>query len=77
MSELPKSTKRSLLDHIADTQAMQFGFTVTLLDGDTYKADSGDFIFTDGLSIVYQTRRMYFPLTSIKSITIHNPGDNK
>jgi hypothetical protein len=65
----------SLLHHIAATQAIGTGFTVTLLDGTSYKSAKGDFIFTDGLSIVHQTRRIYFPLTSIKSILIHNPGE--
>jgi hypothetical protein len=67
--------KISLLHHIAASQAMETGFTVTLLDGTTYKGATGDFAFTDGLSIVHETRRIYFPLTSIKSILIHNPGD--
>jgi hypothetical protein len=65
----------SLLHHIAATQAMHVGFTVTLLGGEVYKADGGDFVFTDGLSMVHDKRRMYFPLTAIKSILIHNPGD--
>ena len=65
----------SLLHHIAATQAIGIGFTVTLLDGTSYKAAKGDFVFTDGLSIVHDSRRIYFPLTSIKSILIHNPGD--
>jgi hypothetical protein len=67
--------KDSLLHHINATQAMKHGFTVTLLDGTTYNASQGDFVFTDGLSIVHETRRIYFPLTAIKSILIHNPGD--
>jgi hypothetical protein len=65
----------SLLHHIAATQAIGTGFTVTLLDGTSYKAAKGDFVFTDGLSIVHDSRRIYFPLTSIKSILIHNPSD--
>jgi hypothetical protein len=65
----------SLLHHIAANQAMRTGFTVTLLDGTSYNAAAGDFVFTDGLSVVHQTRRIYFPLTAIKSILIHNPGD--
>ena len=65
----------SLLHHIAATEAMQTGFTVTLLDGTTYKTERGDLVFTDGLSILHQKRRMYFPLTSIKSIVINGAGE--
>jgi hypothetical protein len=65
------------LHHIAATQAMQTGFTVTLIDGTTYTADKGDFVFTDGLSIVQGGHRIYFPTTAIRSILVHNPGHNK
>lgn len=68
--------KMSLLHHIAATQAMTTGFTVILTDGGSYKAEKGDFVFTDGLSIVHEGRRMYFPLTAIKAIIIHNPADH-
>jgi chaperone required for assembly of F1-ATPase len=66
----------SLLHHIAATQVMRTGFTVTLLDGTTYKTPAGDFIFTDGLSIVHEDDRIYFPLTAIKSIQVHSPITN-
>jgi hypothetical protein len=65
----------SFLHHIAATQAMQTGFTVTLTDGTSYKAASGDFVFTDGISIVHEGHRIYFPTTSIKSVLIHNPNE--
>ena len=65
----------SLLHHMAATDAMQAGFTVTLLDGATYSAGSGDLFFTDGLSIMHDKRRMYFPLTSIKSIVVNGSGE--
>lgn len=67
--------KVSFLHHIAATQAMQTGFTVTLIDGATYKADKGDFIFTDGISIIHDGHRVYFPTIAIKSIVIHNPNE--
>jgi hypothetical protein len=63
------------LHHIAATQAMQMGFTITLTDGTSYSTKTGDFIFTDGLSIVHEGHRIYFPKTAIKSILVHNPGD--
>ncbi len=65
----------SLLHHMAATQAMLIGFTVTLLDGSAYKVAQGDAVFTDGLSVVIDGRRRYFPLTAIKEILVHNPGD--
>ena len=66
----------SLLHHINATQAMTTGFTVMLLDGSSHKATRGDFIFTDGLSIMQQDgRRIYFPLNAIRSILIHKPDD--
>jgi hypothetical protein len=67
--------KISLLHHIAATQAMETGFTVLLLDGSSYGANRGDFVFKDGLSIVHDGRRMYFPLTAVKAIVIKKPGE--
>jgi hypothetical protein len=68
--------KLSLLHHIAATQAMQTGFTVMLRDGGSYETDKGDFIFTDGLSINNDGRKIYIPLTAIKAIIIRNPGES-
>jgi hypothetical protein len=66
----------SLLHHMAAVQGMvSFGFTVTLLDGSEYRADAVDHIFTDGLTVVTEGRRRYFPLTAIRDILIHNPGE--
>jgi len=66
----------SLLHHMAAVQGMSpFGFTVTLVDGSEYKTDVVDHIFTDGLSVVTEGRRRYFPLTAIRDILIHNPGE--
>jgi hypothetical protein len=62
----------SLLHHIAATQAMDTGFTVMLLDGGSYNTNKGDFVFTDGLSIVLDDHRIYIPLTAIKAILINN-----
>jgi hypothetical protein len=70
-----RATEGSLLQYIATTQAMFTGFTVILLDGGSYKADKGDRIFTDWLSIVNDDHRILIPLTAIRSIYIHNPGD--
>jgi hypothetical protein len=67
----------SLLHHMAATQAMQTGFTVMLRDGGFYETDKGDFIFTDGLSINNDGRRIYIPLTAIKAIIIRNPGESR
>jgi hypothetical protein len=67
--------KLSLLHYIAATQAMSTGFTVLLLDGGSYKADKVDNIFTDWLSIVNDNHRIFIPLTAIRSIYIHNPGE--
>jgi hypothetical protein len=69
--------KMSLLHHIAAMQAMETGFAVTLIDGTSYRADRGDFVFlTDGLSMVAGRHRRYFPLTAIREITISNPGES-
>jgi hypothetical protein len=38
-------------------------------------ASQGDFVFTYGLSMMHEKWRIYFPLTAIKSILIHNPTD--
>ena len=54
---------------------METGFTVLLLDGSSYGANRGDFVFKDGLSIVHDGRRMYFPLTAVKAIVIKKPGE--
>ena len=67
--------KLSLLHHMVATRAADRGFTVLLLDGSSYGADRGDFMFTDGLSIVNNERRIYIPLTAVKAIIIKNPGD--
>jgi hypothetical protein len=48
----------SLLHHIAATQAIGTGFTVTLLDGTSYKAAKGDFVFTDGLETLKQLQAL-------------------
>jgi hypothetical protein len=67
----------SLLHHMAAVQAIQpIGFTVTLADGTTYRADGVDHIFTDGLSVVVEGHRRYFPLTAIREIVMHNPGES-
>lgn len=65
------------LHHIAATQAMQTGFTVTLIDGTSYSVDGGDCVFTDGLSIAQDGIRTYFPKTAILKIEIHNPLPKK
>ena len=60
--------------NIAATQAAQTGFTVTLLDGTSYTAEQADHFYTDGLSIVHDKHRIFFPMTAI-SILIRNPGE--
>jgi hypothetical protein len=69
--------KLEILQHIAATQAAQTGFILTLVDGTSYTAERADCFFTDGLSIVHDKHRIYFPMTAIKSILIRNPGDAK
>lgn len=64
-----------MFQHIAATQAAQTGFIITLVDGTSYTTERADFFFTDGLSIVHDKHRIYFPTTAIKSILIRNPGD--
>ena len=75
MSNTTTEPKIPLLNHISASQAMRMGFTVMLLDGSSYKANKGDFVFTDGLSIVNNDHQIYFPLTAIKAIYIHSPGE--
>jgi hypothetical protein len=64
-----------MFQHIVATQAAQTGFIITLIDGTSYTAEQADSFFADGLSIVHDKRRIYFPTTAIKSILIRNPGD--
>jgi hypothetical protein len=53
--------KLSLLHHLAAVQAIRpVGFTVMLVDGAAYRADSVDHVFTDGLSVVADDHRRYF-----------------
>ena len=66
----------SLLHHIAATQAMEVGFTVILVDDSSYRATRGDHVFTDGLSVVVDGHRRYFPLTAVKQIVVDNPGES-
>ncbi len=67
----------SLLHHMAAVQPTGFiGLVVTLLDGTAYKADGVDHIFTDGLSVVVGGHRHYVPLTAIRDIMIHAPGES-
>jgi hypothetical protein len=66
--------KISMLQHIAATQGMEMGFTVLLLDGGSYSANKGEYMFTDGLSFVSDDHRVYIPITAIKAIRINNPG---
>ena len=66
----------SLLHHMAATQAMEIGFTVILVDESSYRATRGDHVFTDGLSVVVDGHRRYFPLTAVKEIVVHNPNDS-
>ena len=67
----------SLLHHMAAVQAIQpIGFTVTLADGTAYRAEGVDHIFTDGLSVVVEGHRRYFPLTAIREIVMQNPGES-
>jgi hypothetical protein len=64
-----------MFQYIAATQAAQTGFIVTLNDGTAYTAEQADHFYTDGISIVHDKHRIFFPMTSIKSILIRNPGD--
>ena len=64
-----------MFQHIVATIPPRTGFTVALLDGTTYTTTSADFMFIDGMSIVVEGHRIYIPKTSIRTITIHNPGD--
>ena len=66
-----------MFQHISATHQFKTGLTITLLDGTVYKTSSMDFMFTDGLSIVFEEHRIYIPKTSITSIKVHNPGDEK
>jgi hypothetical protein len=67
----------SMLQYLQATQVWEIGFTVTLLDGSSYTTERGDHIYTDGISIVHEGHRLFFPLTAIKSIRALNPGDPK
>jgi hypothetical protein len=51
--------RMSLLHHLAAVQT-PIGVTVTLVDGTAHRAEVAE-VYTDGLSVVIDRRRRYFP----------------
>jgi len=50
-----------LLHHFSAIMQPGIGFSVGLLDGTTYHTETTDHIFKDGISIVHDKHRIYFP----------------
>jgi len=65
--------KIGILQYMVATQVWRTGFTITLLDGTSYTAEGGDNAFTDGISIIHEGDRMFFPMTAIMSIRARTP----
>ena len=80
MAELKENNAKrkpdmSIFHPMAVTQAVRTGFTVTLLDGSSYRTCGADFFFVRALSIISDGHHVYFQTTAIKSILIHSSGD--
>lgn len=75
LEQRKKMQATPMLMHLILRLTPQTRFNVALVDGTTYRSVSADFVFADGISLVVNHRRVYFPLASIFSITVLNPDD--